>query len=94
MIRKLVLLLSSAFALTSAALAGDHRIEFTPFIGYTFSEGVSINGVETVDGNIIDRISPKSAFSYGRASAAQSDPLSRTQERRGSDAAQSAHSRG
>ena len=54
----LFLVLSSTFG-----LAQDKKFEFSGLLGYTLSEGVDVNSQE---GDVlgIDRLSPKSAFSY------------------------------
>jgi len=52
--------------LTVSALAQDeYKIEITPYLGYTFSEGVDITAQDIGNGEAVDRISPTSAFSYG-----------------------------
>ena len=43
----------------------EYKIELTPFIGYTFSEGVDINSTNIGSGQFVNRISPTSGLSYG-----------------------------
>lgn len=52
--------------LPTSALAQDdeYKIEITPYIGYTFSEGVPVIPVDTGAGTV-DRVNPVSGMSYG-----------------------------
>jgi opacity protein-like surface antigen len=40
-------------------------MEITPFLGYTFSEGIDLDDSETDTGDILEKITPVSGFSYG-----------------------------
>ena len=64
--RSVILLFSLMLLLSaSAAVAQDHKFEFKPFFGYTTSSGVDITP-QTLPGNVaVDRVSPKSSFSWG-----------------------------
>jgi opacity protein-like surface antigen len=62
----LTLLIAAASLSASTALAQDEpKIEITPFVGYTFSEGVKIQPQDIGQGREVDRLGPTSAFSYG-----------------------------
>ena len=64
--RILIFLFSTIFILSaSVAVAQDHRVEFKPFFGYTTSSGVDISELEIPGSAIVDKISPKSSFSWG-----------------------------
>jgi opacity protein-like surface antigen len=43
----------------------EKKIEITPFIGYTFSEGVNVQPVDPGNGVVINGLDPKSGLSYG-----------------------------
>ncbi len=63
--KKLLVLIGLCFVLTaSLTFAQEKKFELNGLIGYTLSEGVDINPIDD-NGDIIDRISPKSGFSYG-----------------------------
>jgi len=63
--RKLLLLIGLCLVLSSPfALAQDKKFEINGILGYTFSSGINVNPVQLGD-ITIDRISPKSGFSYG-----------------------------
>jgi opacity protein-like surface antigen len=65
MYRRLPILLVLFLILgTTLTFAQDKKFEVYGLIGYTFSEGVDVNPQED-DELGIDRLSPKSAFSYG-----------------------------
>ena len=49
----------------AAASAQDFKFEFTPYVGYTASEGFKVQGVEVESGKIVDKINPKSSASWG-----------------------------
>lgn len=56
----------SAVLTATAATAQDSRVEVSPFVGYTFSEGFTIDPV-VFDGDRFNKINPTSAFSWGVA---------------------------
>ena len=65
--KKNVILLFSVMLLLSAAtaVAQDHKFEFKPFFGFTISSGVDTQP-QAIPGNAeVDKISPKSSFSWG-----------------------------
>ena len=63
--RRLFIILSLCLILGSTgAFAQDNRFEIYGLIGYTLSEGIDVQPEEGDDLGI-DRLSPKSAFSYG-----------------------------
>jgi opacity protein-like surface antigen len=63
--RRFVLAVVFGLILTSSSLlAQDKKFEINGLIGYTFSEGVDFDARQVGD-LVIDRLSPKSAFSYG-----------------------------
>ena len=43
----------------------EYKIELTPYIGYTFSEGVDITPTNIGGGEVVNRISPTSGLAYG-----------------------------
>src|SRR5262245_50119840 len=47
------------------AFAQEHHAEFTVLAGWAWSEGVNGDPVTTGDGNVYDRVDPKSAFKWG-----------------------------
>jgi opacity protein-like surface antigen len=47
------------------ARAEDPRVEIGASAGWTFSDGVTFDGVLAGDGNVYNSIEPKDAFSYG-----------------------------
>ena len=49
----------------SAAWAQDPRVEIGASAGWTFSDGVTFDGVVAGDGNIYNAVEPKDAFSWG-----------------------------
>jgi hypothetical protein len=53
------------FALSPLALAQDYIMEVTPFFGYTLSNGIDVNPASLPGGAIVNRITPKSGFSWG-----------------------------
>ena len=46
------------------ASAQDTRVEISPFVGYTLSEGINVNP-NTVIGILVDQVNPTSGLSYG-----------------------------
>lgn len=50
--------------MATAALAQDSKVEISPFIGYTLSEGFGVNP-DTALGILVDEINPTSGLSYG-----------------------------
>ncbi len=63
--RTTALLLIALTVCGSAAYAQDKKFEFTPYVGYTASEGVRINDQDVGGGTIVNTISPKSGASWG-----------------------------
>jgi hypothetical protein len=51
--------------LAAPAMAQDHRVEVGVSAGWTFSDGVTFDGVLAGDGALYNSIDPKDAFSYG-----------------------------
>jgi outer membrane protein W len=52
-------------ALAAGAASGqDHRVEIGGNIGWTFSDGVTFDGL-AVNGNVFNEVAPKDAVSYG-----------------------------
>ena len=51
-------------ALGTMAYAQDTRVEISPYIGYTLSEGFNVNP-NTVIGILVDKVNPTSGISYG-----------------------------
>lgn len=64
MLRKLVIASLLSVALASPGWAQDHKVEISPFFGYTLSEGFTVNPV-VIEGNVYDKINPTSGLSYG-----------------------------
>jgi len=64
MLRKIIIASLLTVALASSGLAQDHRVEISPFIGYTLSEGFTVNPV-VIGGSVYDKINPTSGLSYG-----------------------------
>ncbi|MGW8181131.1 MAG: outer membrane beta-barrel protein, partial [bacterium] len=67
MVRKVTLFIAILGLLSPLALAqyDEYKLEITPYLGYTFSEGVDISATDIGDGNIVNRLSPTSGSSYG-----------------------------
>ena len=64
MLRRLAVTTTFVALVASAAWAQDHRVEFGGSAGWTFSDGVTGDGVLALDGNLYNSIEPKDAFSY------------------------------
>lgn len=64
MLKRMSVCVAACALLGSTAGAQDSRVEIAPFIGYTLSEGFTVNPV-TIDGGVFDTISPTSGLSYG-----------------------------
>lgn len=62
--RWILIKMAFLFCCSSVLLAQENRVEVTPFVGYTFSEGVGTDDLE-VGGSIYNRIDPTSGLSYG-----------------------------
>ena len=61
---------SAAWALAAVMVAApswaqDHRIEVSGLAGWTFSDGVTGDGVLAADGNVYNEIGPKDSFNWG-----------------------------
>jgi hypothetical protein len=63
-IRKVVLIAGLTLMLTPSAWAQDYKVEFSGFVGYTFSEGFTIDPV-VIDGTVFSKINPTNGASYG-----------------------------
>jgi hypothetical protein len=63
-LRKIILLAGLSVAFASSVWAQDVRVEITPFVGYTFSEGFNVDPVR-VGGETFTKVNPVSAVSYG-----------------------------
>ena len=66
MLRRIFWQLALVAVLGSTARAQDYKVEITPFIGYTFSEGFTIDPVN-IGGQRYNKINPVSGYSYGVA---------------------------
>ena len=62
---RILVVLALMFALSPLALAQDYIMEVTPFFGYTLSNGIDVNPASLPGGAIVNRITPKSGFSWG-----------------------------
>src|SRR5262245_18207527 len=66
MTNRVVRVLAVAFTMCAApAFAQEKRIEVSVLAGWAFSEGVDGDPVIGGDGNVYDRIDPKSSFKWG-----------------------------
>ena len=67
MVRKVMLFVGVLGLLSPLAMAqyDEYKIELTPFVGYTFSEGVNVSPTNIGGGEVVNRISPTSGLSYG-----------------------------
>ena len=66
-IRKVFVLLAVVVGLAvfaSPSQAQDRRVEITPFVGYTFSEGIKVDPNSIIN-IVVDEVSPTSGLSYG-----------------------------
>ena len=57
--------LTILFATASGLAQDSPKIEITPYVGYTFSEGISIDPIDIGNGQIANELTPTSAFSWG-----------------------------
>ena len=48
-----------------ALLAQDKKIELIPFVAYTLSEGIDFNAADIGTGQIVNKLTPTSGFTYG-----------------------------
>lgn len=64
MVRRFFWQLVLVVAFACPSLAQDSRVEINGFLGYTFSEGVSVDP-NSVISILVDKISPTSSFSWG-----------------------------
>jgi opacity protein-like surface antigen len=64
---RILILFSAVLALLVPATwaQDEYKIEVSPYIGYTFSEGVDISSTDIGNGERVNRISPTSGLSYG-----------------------------
>jgi hypothetical protein len=65
MLQKTVLATALLALVGSGARAQDARVELSGTAGWTFSDGVSGNGVTVPGVGVFDRVDPKDAFSWG-----------------------------
>jgi len=65
MIRKTLLAAALGALATATASAQDGRVELSATAGWTFSDGVTGEGVAVPGVGVFDRIDPKDAFSWG-----------------------------
>jgi outer membrane protein W len=65
MLQKTVLATALLALVGSGARAQDARVELSGTAGWTFSDGVSGNGVTVPGVGMFDRVDPKDAFSWG-----------------------------
>jgi len=64
-IRRVVVLASFVTLAAGSSWAQDHRVEIGAVAGYTFSDGVTGNGILAGNGVLYNGIEPKDSFSYG-----------------------------
>ncbi len=62
---RILVVLALMFSLSPLALAQDFIMELTPFFGYTLSNGIDVNPASLPSGAIVNKITPKSGFSWG-----------------------------
>ncbi len=62
--RKISGVLIFTLALGTMAYAQDTRVEISPYVGYTLSEGINVNP-DTVIGILVDQVNPTNGLSYG-----------------------------
>ena len=66
MFRKSILLTALAVLLSAApAFSQETRFEAGAFFGWTFSDGVSGDGILAQDGNLYNRLDPKDSIKWG-----------------------------
>ena len=65
MLRKTILTAVVAASVAATASAQERRVELSATAGWTFSDGVSGEGVAVPGVGVFDRIDPKDAFSWG-----------------------------
>ena len=63
MLRKIVWQVGLMMVLAPSLWAQDYKVEFSGNLGYTFSEGFTINPV-AIGGAVYDKINPTSGVSY------------------------------
>ena len=62
---RILIVLSFLLAAGPAMLAQDKKIELIPFVAYTLSEGIDFNAADIGTGQIVNKLTPKSGFTYG-----------------------------
>lgn len=62
--RPLLVFSTLIVGMATATFAQDSRVEISPFVGYTLSEGFSVNP-QTALGVLVDEVNPTSGLSYG-----------------------------
>src|SRR5262245_6628465 len=65
MMNRLFYLLALCAVMTAPVLAQDQRVEVSLLAGWAFAEGVAGAGVASGEGNVDNRVDPKSAFKWG-----------------------------
>src|SRR5262245_1003442 len=60
-----VAVLGALVSVAGVAQAQDHKGEISGNVGWTFSDGVTGNGILAGDGNVYNEINPKDSFSWG-----------------------------
>ncbi len=63
-LRSVLACMIGSLAVAASAHAQDPRVEIGGTVGWTFSDGVTFDGVVADDGNIYNGIDPKDSFSY------------------------------
>src|SRR5262245_23001454 len=63
-LRSVLACMIGSLAVAATAHAQDPRVEIGANAGWTFSDGVTFDGVLADDGNIYSGVEPKDAFSY------------------------------
>src|SRR4051812_14855217 len=63
--KRIALLATLGVLLGGSAFAQDPRIEVSGLAGWTFSDGVSFDGLVSTPSGVFDRLDPKDSFSWG-----------------------------
>lgn len=63
--RNFIILCAAIALFGSPGMAQDKKFEFSPFLGFTASNGVDVDSQDLGNGLVANRISPKSSFSWG-----------------------------
>lgn len=63
--RRVPMVLICVLVVNPALWAQEKALEFSPFIGYTFSEGIDVNAADIGNGVMVNKLTPKNGISYG-----------------------------